>query len=60
MIEINKWVANLFWSSSDLYPEAATQRCSEEKVFWKYAENFGTLACMFSCKFAAYFQNTFS
>ena len=21
-------------------PEAATQRCSKEKVFWKYAANF--------------------
>ena len=53
--------------------EAATQRCSQEKVFWKYAANlqenthaevwfpshFGT-AWMFSCEFATYFQNNFS
>ena len=53
--------------------EAITQRCSLEKVFWKYAANLQenvhaevrfywncTSAWVFSCKFAAYFQNTFS
>ena len=60
--------------------EAAIQRCSWEKVFWKYAANLQentmlkcdfneaaiqlywsrTLAWVLSCKFAAYFQNTFS
>ena len=53
--------------------ETATQRRSEEKMFGKYAaylqENTHaevqfywnhTLAWVFSCKFTAYFQNTFS
>ena len=53
--------------------EAATQRCSGEKMFWKYAaclqENTHaevqfywnhTLAWVFFCKFTAYFQYTFS
>ena len=53
--------------------EAAIQRCSYKKVFWKIAANsqenthaevrtseVRTSAWMFSCKFAAYFQNTFS
>ena len=50
--------------------EVAVQRCSQEKVFWKYAANlqenthaevwFPTLEWMFSCKFATYLQNTFS
>ena len=56
---------------SILHPEAATQRRSEKKVFWKYAANLQenahaevwfqnhTLAWVFSCKIAAYFQNTF-
>ena len=62
------------------FTEAAIQRCSYKKVFWKYAANFGrtpmpkcdygelvlhlywnrTTAWVISCRFAAYFQNTFS
>ena len=48
--------------------EAATRRCSSKKMFWKYVANlqenthaevwFQTSAWVFSCKFAAYFQNT--
>ena len=50
--------------------ETAVRRCSWEKVFWKYAANLQenthaevwnrTSAWVFSCKFAVYFQNTFS
>ena len=60
--------------------EAAIQRCSIEKMFWKYAANLQenthpkcnfnkialqlywnrTLTWVFSCKFAACFQNSFS
>ena len=44
--------------------EAATQRCSSEKVFWKYAanlqDNTHAEVWVFSCKLAVYFQNTFS
>ena len=46
-----------------------SKRCYYEKVFWKYAVNLQenthaevwnhTSAWLFSCKFAAYFQNTF-
>ena len=56
-----------------LLAEASFQRCSYEKVFWQYAANLQentyaevrfywnhTSAWVFSCKFAAYFQNTFS
>ena len=58
-----------------LSAEAAVQRFSEEKVFWKYAANAQenthgevwehtcrnrTLACVFPCTYASYFQNTFS
>ena len=54
---------------------AAIQRCSYKKVFWKYVTNFQenthaecdfklywnhTSAQVFSCKFDAYFHNTFS
>ena len=62
------------------HSEAAVQRCSQKKMFWKNAANLQesthdevqfqwifkqlywnhTLAWMFSCKFAAYFQNIFS
>ena len=35
-------------------PEAATQRCSLQ-LYWNH-----TSTCVFSCKFAAYFQKTFS
>ena len=48
-------------------PEAAIQRCSWEKeLHWKTLKNIiqlywnCTSAWMFSCKFAAYFQNSFS
>ena len=41
--------------------EGAVQRCSYEKVFWKYAANLQeNTHTMFSCNFATYFQNTFS
>ena len=54
---------------------AALHKCTFEKVFWKYAANLQenthayvskklywnhTSAWVLSCKFAAYFQNTFS
>ena len=55
------------------HTEAAVQKCSWEKVFWKYAANLQenthaklrfywnhTSAWVFSCKFAACFQNIFS
>ena len=42
------------------YSEAATQRCCKEKLFWKKQLYWNhTLAWVFSCKFAAYFQNTY-
>ena len=41
-----------FWNFK--VSEAATQRCSYEKVLWKYATNLQE-----NSKFAAYFQNTF-
>ena len=40
-----------------LNPEAATQRSSWEKVFWKYATNLQEST---HAEGAAYFQNTFS
>ena len=47
--------------------EAAVRRYSWEKVFWKYAANLQEsthvevwIQLVFSCKFPAYFQNTFS
>ena len=59
-----------------LTTEAVVQRCSWEKVFWKYAANLlenihaevwlqklylnYTSVWVFSCNFAACFQNTFS
>ena len=42
-----------------MLPGAALQRCSSEKVFWKYATNY-TKTWVLSCKFAACFQNTLS
>ena len=47
------------------FTEAALQMCFQEKVFWKYAVNLqqnthAEVRCVFSCKFSAYFQNTFS
>ena len=38
-----------------LYAKAATQRCSYENVLLK-----SHFDMVFSCEFAAYFQNTFS
>ena len=40
--------------------EAALDRYSYEKVFWKYAANLqeNTHAWAFSCKFTAYFQKS--
>ena len=53
--------------------EAAVERYSQEKAFWKYAVNLQetpnfalqiywnhTWGWVFACKFAAYFQNIFS
>ena len=41
-----------------IFVEAAVQRCSLEKVFWKHAANL-IRTWVFSSKFAVYFQNTF-
>ena len=39
-----------------IFTEAAPQGCFQEKqLYWNY-----TSAWVFSCKFAVYFQNTFS
>ena len=53
-----------------LFSEVVARSCSVKKVFWKHAVNlmenthaemrFHTLTLVFSCKFAAYLQNTFS
>ena len=58
------------FAGSYIYTEVALQSCSLEKVCWKYAANLlenthteewnHTSAWVFSHKFAAYFQNTFS
>ena len=72
--QCNGHVYVLLWNS--LQTEAAIQRCSYKKVFWKYAANScwspillkiakqlywnHPSASVFSCKFAACFQNTFS
>ena len=70
-IDILRLQSTKFQSSDFLYrwwfPEAALQRCSY-KVFWKYAANLQenthawnhTSPWALSCKFAAYFQKTFS
>ena len=44
---------------------SSPQRCSLKKMFWKYEadlqeNNHAEFTAMFSCKFAAYFQNVFS
>ena len=40
------------------YSEAATQGCCKEKLFWK-KQLYWNHTLVFSCKFAAYFQNTY-
>ena len=71
---VMKWVNNNdHMLAGFLFSETALQRCFSKKMLWRYSgtlqENTHgevwyywnhTSACAFSCKFAAYFQNTFS